>query len=122
MQTLLEMGVSSIINNRPDFEAHMQPLATELAQAATEIGIEYRHIPMSGGLTEEIIVKSGQAYAELPRPIIAFCTTGTRSAALWAFAHVKKLGVAVVMQGLNDAGYDLEQIRPALEQIFQENI
>jgi len=45
----------------------------------------------------------------------AFCASGMRSAALWAFAHVEKLGVDGVMDAISTAGYNLEQIRGPLE-------
>jgi len=58
---------------------------------------------------------SETVYKDMPRPIVAFCASGTRSAALWAFAHVEKMGVDGVMDGVSAAGYNLEQIRGALE-------
>jgi len=70
---------------------------------------------MAGGLTPGIIEASKTAYSEMPRPIVAFCASGMRSAALWAFAHVNKLGVDGVMEAISAAGYNLEQIRGPLE-------
>jgi len=115
LQSLSEQGISTIINNRPDFEAPMQPLAEDLARAAAALGLNYVYIPISGGVTLETISASCQAYAELPRPIVAFCTSGTRSAALWAFAHVNEMGVDAVLGAVRKAGYDLEKIRMPLE-------
>ena len=70
---------------------------------------------MAGGLTPGIIEASETAYKDLPRPIVTFCASGMRSAALWAFAHVETLGVDGVMDGVSAAGYNLEQIRGPLE-------
>ena len=70
---------------------------------------------MAGGLTPGLIEASETAYTNLPRPIVAFCASGTRSTALWAFAHVKTLGVEAVMKAMSEAGYNLEQIRGPLE-------
>ncbi len=119
MTALTEQGVMSFINNRPDNEGHMQPSSDSLAKATAELGVDYRHIPMAGGLTSHILDASIDAYANLPRPIMAFCASGMRSAALWAFAHVDKLGVDDVMTAISEAGYDLEQIRQPLMQ-FKE--
>jgi len=115
MQALAEQGVMSFINNRPDMEGPMQPLSEELEKVAQELGVDYAYIPMAGGLTPGLIEASITAFNELPRPIVAFCASGTRSAALWAFAHVDKLGVERVMDGVSAAGYNLEQIRGSLE-------
>ncbi len=115
MQALAEQGVMSFINNRPDMEAPLQPLSQDLEQAAQELGVDYQHIPMAGGLTAGLIEASEYAYTNLPRPIVAFCASGTRSTALWAFSHVENLGVDEVMKAMTNAGYSLEQIRAPLE-------
>ena len=98
IQALAEQGVMTFINNRPDMEAPMQPSSQELEKLAQDLGVDYHHIPMTGGLTPGLIEASETAYANLPRPIVAFCASGTRSTALWAFAHVKTLGVEAVMK------------------------
>ena len=115
IQALAEQGVMTFINNRPDMEAPMQPSSQDLEKLAQDLGVDYHHIPMTGGLTPGLIEASETAYANLPRPIVAFCASGTRSTALWAFAHVKTLGVEAVMKAMSEAGYNLEQIRGPLE-------
>lgn len=121
LTALSEQGVMSFINNRPDNEAHLQPSSESLANAAKELGIDYRHIPMAGGLTPHTLNQSVKAYSEMPRPIVAFCASGMRSAALWAFAHVNDIGVNEVMSAVAEAGYNLEQIRGPLTE-FSSNI
>jgi len=117
MQALAEQGVMGFINNRPDMEAPVQPRSEELEQAAQALSIDYHHIPMSGiGLTPGLIAASVTAYETMPRPIVAFCASGMRSAALWAFAHVKPLGVEGVMDALAATGFNLEQLRGPLTQ------
>ena len=115
IQALAEQGVMTFINNRPDMEAPMQPSSQELEKLAQNLGVDYHHIPMASGFTPGLIEASETAYANLPRPIVAFCASGTRSTALWAFAHVKTLGVEAVMKAMSEAGYNLEQIRGPLE-------
>ena len=116
IQALSEQGVMSFINNRPDMEAPIQPQSERLEQAAQSVGVDYFYIPMAGGLTPGIIEASVTAYNNAPRPIVAFCASGMRSAALWAFAHVKHMGVEAVMDAIADVGYNLEQIREPLSQ------
>ncbi len=115
MKALAEQGVMSFINNRPDMEGPMQPLTEDLEKVAQELGVDYHYIPMAGGLCPGLIEASATAYNDMTRPIVAFCASGMRSAALWAFAHVEKLGVDGVMDAVSAAGYNLEQIRGALE-------
>ena len=121
IQALSEQGVMSFINNRPDMEAPIQPQSEQLEQAAQSAGVDYYHIPMAGGLTPGLIEASVTAYKNAPRPIVAFCASGMRSAALWAFAHVKQLGVDGVMDALAEIGYNLEQIRGPLTQYAKDN-
>lgn len=116
MQALSEQGVMSFINNRPDMEAPIQPSSEELEQTAQALGVDYFHIPMSGGLSPELIEASVTAFENMPRPIVAFCGSGMRSAALWAFAHVDKMGVDGVMDAISSTGFNLEQIRVPLTQ------
>ena len=120
MQALAEQGVMGFINNRPDMEAPIQPLSEELETTAQSIGVDYYHIPMSGGLQPGTIEASVTAYKEMPRPIVAFCASGGRSAALWALAHVDKLGVDGVLDALQASGFNLEQIRDPLTQYSQD--
>lgn len=114
LQALAEQGVMSFINNRPDMEAPLQPRSEELEQAAMTASLDYFHIPMAGQLTPGLIEASVTAYRNAPRPIVAFCASGMRSAALWAFAHVDQMGIDAVMQALSDTGYSLEQLRQPL--------
>ncbi len=114
LQALAEQGVMSFINNRPDMEAPLQPLSEEMEKAAQNIGVDYHHIPMAGGLSEGLIKATRIAYTNLPRPIVAFCASGTRSVALWCFAHVDSLGVDEVLDAAAQAGYSLEQLRGPL--------
>ena len=120
MQALSEQGVKTFVNNRPDMEAPIQPLSEDLEQAAQTLGVDYLHIPMSGGLTPGLIEASVTAYENAPRPIVAFCASGMRSAVLWGFAHVGKLGVDGVMDAIFEIGFDLEQIRAPLTQYAKD--
>ena len=101
-------------------EAPVQPRSEGLEQAAQSAGVDYFYIPMAGGLTPGLIEASVTAYENAPRPIVAFCASGMRSAALWAFAHVKQLGVDGVMDAIAEIGYNLEQIRGPLTQYAKD--
>lgn len=119
IQALAEQGVMGFINNRPDMEAPIQPSSDELENTAQSLGIDYFHIPMAGGLSPGLIEASVTAYNNMPRPIVAFCASGMRSAALWAFAHVERMDVDSVMEAISAVGYNLEQIRMPLTQYLE---
>lgn len=107
-------GIKSIINNRPDGEAPGQPSGEALGEAAKQAGFSYAFIPMHG-LDIPSILASVEAYDELPKPALAFCASGTRSAVLWCFASVNDLGIESVLDTALKAGYDLHHMRPALQ-------
>lgn len=119
MQALAEQGVMSFVNNRPDMEVPMQPTAEELEAVAQGLGVDYYHIPMSSGISPGLIDASVTAYENLPRPIVAFCASGMRSSALWAFAHVEAMGVDGVLDGISSVGINLEQLRQPLTQYLE---
>ena len=121
LQVLADQGVMTFINNRPDMEAPVQPMSDDIEAAAQSIGVDYFHIPMSGGLTPGLIEASVTAFESAPRPIVAFCASGMRSAALWAFAHVDQLGIDATMEALSAAGFQLEQIRQPLMNFAARN-
>jgi len=115
LTTLAEQGMQSFINNRPDHEQTNQPQSRDLREVAQTSGVDYAYVPMGGIATPDLIEKAAEAYATLPRPILAFCGSGPRSAMLWAFSHVKDLGVDGVLNSLEVAGLAMPQIRPQLQ-------
>ncbi len=78
-------GFRSIINNRPDFEGGAaQPKSAQLAAAAQAAGLEYRYLPVPPtGHTPEQARSMINTVDALPKPVLAFCRTGRRSAALY---------------------------------------
>ena len=78
-------GFRSVVNNRPDFEhGPNQPTNADIEVAARAAGLEYRFLPVAGGFqTPEQIAAFAQMLEQLPRPILAFCRSGNRSANLF---------------------------------------
>jgi uncharacterized protein (TIGR01244 family) len=88
MVALAEAGFRSIINNRPDHEGGAgQPTSAQLESAAREAGLEYRYLPVppAGHTPDQARIMSSVVDA-LPKPVVAFCRTGRRSAALYRMA------------------------------------
>ncbi len=81
-------GFRSVVNNRPDHEhGPGQPTSAEIEAAALAAGLVYRHLPVDGGYqSPEEIAAFAQLLAELPRPLLAFCRSGGRSARLFEAA------------------------------------
>lgn len=85
MPAIAAAGFRSIVNNRPDFEAGPdQPTSAQLEAAARQAGLAYRYLPVTPmGHTAEQIRGMASAVAELPKPVLAFCRSGRRSAVLY---------------------------------------
>ena len=81
-------GFRSVINNRPDFEAGAaQPTSESMAAAAAAAGLEYAFLPVAPSVqTAAEIARFAELLQSLPKPILAFCRSGTRSGKLWRAA------------------------------------
>ena len=89
MAEAARQGFKSVINNRPDFEHDRdQPTSAAIEAAAAAAGLVYRFLPVDGGYqSPEEIAAMAKLLAELPRPILAFCRSGARSARLFSAAQ-----------------------------------
>lgn len=70
-------GFKSVICNRPDHEEPGQPTFDEIAAAAVEHGLEIRHQPVRD-IAASDAAEFGAIYAELPKPVLAYCRSGAR--------------------------------------------
>lgn len=89
MERVAQAGFRSVINNRPDFEGGpTQPLSADLERAARAAGLQYRHLPVPpAGHTPNQAREMTHLVEELPHPLVAFCRSGRRSAALYAMGR-----------------------------------
>jgi len=85
---LARLGISSVINNRPDGEGGtVQPADAEMRAAAEAAGLFYAYLPISiAGFGEHEVLRMRALVGELPKPIHAFCCTGMRSENLYRAA------------------------------------
>lgn len=85
---LAAQGCRMLINNRPDCEAPDQPLSDDLQAEAHRHGMGYAHIPVVPGQASDADARAfGEAVRESDGPVVAFCRTGGRAAALQKMAH-----------------------------------
>ena len=77
-------GFRAIICNRPDGEGADQPSYAEIEKAAKKAGLEIAYVPVQPGIvTDENVKDFDTALKTLPRPLLGYCRTGTRSATLF---------------------------------------
>lgn len=82
-------GYKSIICNRPDYEGgENQPHSEELEAVAKVLGITFAYLPVKmGAVPAERVEAFQKLMAGLPKPVLAFCNSGRRSAALHEMAR-----------------------------------
>ncbi|WP_299483570.1 bifunctional protein tyrosine phosphatase family protein/NAD(P)/FAD-dependent oxidoreductase [uncultured Roseibium sp.] len=105
---IAQSGFRSIICNRPDGEGADQPTFEEIETAAGKFGIETHYLPIvAGKVRDEDAAEFGDLLKRLPKPVFAYCRTGTRSATLWSLSQAGSLSVADILARTKTAGYDM---------------
>ena len=106
--SVAEQGYRSIICNRPDGEGADQPTFVEIKKAAESLGMEVRYQPVvPGQINDEDVATFSQSMRELPKPTLAFCRTGTRSATLWSLSQADNMLIPDILSASQAAGYDM---------------
>jgi sulfide:quinone oxidoreductase len=101
-------GFRAVICNRPDGESSDQPCCSDIEGAVKAQGLAWRSQPvLSGGVTFADGEAFGALLAELPKPVLAYCRSGTRCAALWSLSQAGKRPLTDIVSRTNAAGYDV---------------
>ena len=111
------LGVTLIVNNRPDREEPGQPAGAAIEKAARAAGVAYIAIPVTGAaaISDGDIAKFNAAIDEAEGPTLAFCRSGTRSTVLRALAEAARgADIDGLIHEAAEAGYNLAGLRGAL--------
>ncbi len=108
IDAIVAAGFRSVICNRPDGESPDQPSALEIEAVVRAAGLEFRNLPAeSGKVSDEQGVQFGCLLDTLPRPVLAYCRTGTRSTTMWALSQAAHVPLPVILERATRAGYDM---------------
>jgi uncharacterized protein (TIGR01244 family) len=107
------LGITMIINNRPEGESDDQTPGAQIADAAEAAGMEYVEIPVThAGFAQNQVDAMAEALDRSAGPVLAYCRSGTRSTLLWALARAKAGdNPEHLAQQAAAAGYDLSPVR-----------
>jgi len=108
MKEIAGAGFRSLLCNRPDGEEMGQPDFAAIEDAAAQEGLEIRWIPIvSGMVTQGAMSEFTAALDEMPKPILAYCRSGTRCTMLWSIAQYGRLDDQEIVSRAAKAGYDM---------------
>jgi sulfide:quinone oxidoreductase len=108
LDEIVKAGFKSVLCNRPDGEEYGQPDYEDVAKAAEGAGLEVRSVPIvSGMVTPQAAQDFAQALEEMPKPILAYCRSGTRCTMLWSLVKYDDLGAEEILKATQAAGYDM---------------
>lgn len=83
VRSLAALGFKSVINNRQAHEPG-QPPEAELRAAAAEANLSYVRQPVNPAqIGVQDVARFAELLETLPRPILAFCRSGSRSSILY---------------------------------------
>lgn len=102
-------GFKSILCNRPDGEGADQPVFAEIEAAAKAAGLASAYQPIISGKVSDADAEAfGTVMDGLPKPVFAYCRTGTRSATLWSLSEgARGRALPDILAATKAAGYDM---------------
>ena len=84
IKTLAELGVKTLICNRPEGEEPNQLTNAQITDEAKSHGINFVHIPSPGReIPQDALILFIKTLAEMNCKTHAYCRTGTRSSIFW---------------------------------------
>jgi len=114
-------GYTTIIDNRPDGEIPPDLHTDVMRGAAEALGLAFIANPVIGGaMTLDNVTAQRAAIEAADGPVFAYCASGNRSSVVWALAHAGRLPVEDLIGIPARFGYQLEHLRPTLENLSQK--
>ena len=112
------LGITVIINNRPDDEEPGQTSGAAVEAAAKAAGIAYAAVPVAhGGFAPWQLDGMAAALDKASEgKALAYCRSGTRSTLLWALTRARAGDhPAMLTEKAEAAGYDLTPVRQIMD-------
>ena len=109
---IVAAGFKSIICNRPDGEGADQPAFAEIEAAAKAAGVESVYQPIvSGKVGDDDAAAFSVLMDRLPKPVLAYCRTGTRSVTIWSLSEgARGRPLSDILTATKSAGYDMSAV------------
>jgi uncharacterized protein (TIGR01244 family) len=117
IDTAAGLGVTLVINNRPEGESEDQTPGAAIEAAARAAGMDYTAIPVTmATLSHDDVAAMQDALAGAAGPVLAYCRSGTRSTLLWSLAQARAgIDPDAITEAAAAAGYDVSPVRQAMD-------
>ncbi len=118
---IVAAGYKTVICNRPDVEVPPSHQAAALRAAVEAAGLQFEELALTHQTMNAANVAQQRAlYENCPGPVLAYCASGTRCSVVWALAEAETLSVDEILATTSEAGYDLEGLRPTLQNLASQ--
>ena len=116
VDSLKENGFTDVICNRPAHECNADERPEVIREAVQNLGLNFFDNPLSNGqLSLDTI--SNQRNDGIKT--LAYCTSGTRSAILWAFSMAGELPTSKILECLVEAGFPMPHLSDQINSLAE---
>jgi|TARA_B100000768_G_C11053820_1_gene279493 uncharacterized protein (TIGR01244 family) len=116
VDSLKENGFTDVICNRPAHECNADERPEVIREAVQNLGLNFFDNPLSNGqLSLDTI--SNQRNDGIKT--LAYCTSGTRSAILWAFSMAGELPTPKILECLVEAGFPMPHLSDQINSLAE---
>ncbi len=115
---IAEAGFVKVICNRPNAEVPADMQSDAIGDAVRAAGLEYEVLELTHQtMTPENVSRQRDMAETCSGPVLAYCASGTRCSVVWALGQCDRMSTDEILTATTNAGYQLENLRPALDQI-----
>ncbi|WP_170404400.1 TIGR01244 family sulfur transferase [Ruegeria arenilitoris] len=115
---IAEAGFVKVICNRPNVEVPANMQSDAIGEAVRAAGLEYEVLELTHQtMTPENVALQRELAESCTGPVLAYCASGTRCSVVWALGQCDRMSTDDILDATTKAGYALENLRPALDQI-----
>lgn len=114
---IAEAGFKAVICNRPDAEVPPSHQAEAIRAAVEAAGLRFDVLELTHQtMTPDNVALQRDLAERCDGPVLAYCASGTRCSVIWALGQAGEQSADDILAATAAAGYQLEQLRPALDQ------
>ncbi|WP_298936941.1 TIGR01244 family sulfur transferase [uncultured Ruegeria sp.] len=115
---IAEAGFVKVICNRPNMEVPADMQSDAIGEAVRAAGLEYEVLELTHQtMTPENVALQRDLAESCSGPVLAYCASGTRCSVVWALGQCDSMSTDEILNATTKAGYQLEGLRPTLDQI-----